>query len=123
MERHIPVRAECVNRNEALRNSGKRIICDSLLLAAEIIEKNRNVWDLVKKGIVDDQNELVQSVGILLGMEMDRKRESPRGGTLADKLDFTFGWKYQALKESDFEEIVDEYTAIREWLKDPNSEV
>jgi hypothetical protein len=123
MGKHTALKAEGRDRNEALRNSGKRIICDSLLLAAEIIEKNRNVWDLVRRGIVDDQNELVQSVGILLGMEMDRKRESPRGGTLADKLDFTFGWKYQALKESDFEEIVDEYTAIREWLKDPNSEV
>lgn len=123
MEKHTALKAEGLDRNEALRNSGKRIICDSLLLAAEIIEKNRNVWDLVKRGIVDDQNELVRSVGILLGMEMDTKRESPRGGTLADKLDFTFGWKYQALKESDFEDIVDEYTAIREWLKDPNSEV
>lgn len=123
MEKHTALKAEGLDRNEALRNSGKRIICDSLLLAAEVIEKNRNVWDLVKKGIVDDQNELVQSVGILLGMEMDKKRESFRGGTFVDKLYFTFGWKYQALKESDFEEIVDEYTAIREWLKDPNSEV
>jgi hypothetical protein len=123
MEKYTPVKAECVDRKEALRNSGKRMICDSLLLAAEIIEKNRNVWDLVRRGIVDDQNELVKSVGILLGMEMDRKRESHREGTLADKLHFTFGWKYPALKEKDFEDIVDEYTAIREWLKDPNSEV
>jgi hypothetical protein len=123
MEKHIAAKAECVDRNEALRNSGKRIICDSLLLAAEIIEKNRNVWDLIRRGIVDDQNELVQSVGILLGMEMDKKRGSFRGGTLVDKLHFTFGWKYQALKEDDFEDIVDEYTAIREWLKDPDSEV
>lgn len=123
MEKQTALKAEVLDRNEALRNSGKRIICDSLLLAAEIIEKNRNVWDLVRRGIVDDQNELVQSVGILLGMKMDRKRESLRGGTLADKLHFTFGWKYQALKGEDFEDVVCEYEAIREWLKDPDSEV
>ncbi|MFA7628021.1 MAG: hypothetical protein WCY37_01200 [Candidatus Dojkabacteria bacterium] len=123
MEKHTALKAEGLDRNEALRNSGKRIICDSLLLAAEVIEKNRNVWDLVKKGIVDDQNELVQSVGILLGMEMARKHERAKGGALPEKLQFTFGWKYQALKGEDFEDVVCEYEAIREWLKDPDSEV
>jgi hypothetical protein len=122
MEKDTAMKAECADRKEALRNSGKRIICDSLLLAAEIIEKNKNVWDLVQRGIVDDQNELVQCVGILLGMEMGKHKVHPRETTLADRLSFTFGWRNH-LNDKDFEDVVDEYTAIREWLKDPNSKV
>lgn len=122
MERNTALKAEGVNRNEALKNSGKRIICDSLLLAAEIIEKNRNVWDLVRRGIVDDKNELVQCVGILLGRELEKNKSHKRQISLEDKLSFTFGWRYP-LDDDDFEDIVEEYTAIREWLKDTDSEV
>ncbi|KUK67131.1 MAG: hypothetical protein XD87_0312 [candidate division WS6 bacterium 36_33] len=123
MEKYTPAKGECVDRNEALRNTGKRIICDSLLLAAEIIEKNRNVWDLVRRGIVDNQNELVQCVGILLGMEIAKQKERTKEEDLVDRLEFTFGWRHQGLKRGDYVDIVDEYTTIREWLKDPNSKV
>ena len=123
MEKDIAVKIENDSRKEALRTSRKRIICNSLLLASEIIEKNRNVWDLVKSGIVDDRNELVQCVGILVAMQISKERGGSEREILPEKLDFAFGWRYQYLEGDDFAEIAQEYEAIREWLKDPNSKV
>jgi hypothetical protein len=124
MEKYLAAKEECADINETLRDAGKKIICNSLLLAANIIEKNGNVWNLVEEGIIDgNQNELVQSVGILLGIEKTKQKEKVRGETLADMLYFTFAGKYHALKKEDFEDIVCEYEAIREWLKDSGSEV
>ena len=66
---------ECASYLEKheLNKSARRILTDSLLLASNIIEGRKNVFELVSKNIVDKDDELVKCVGILSDLEKNNK--------------------------------------------------
>ena len=102
------------NEKELLKETQKRILSDSLLLGSQIIKKRKNVWDLVRKGIVDEDDELITCVRILSTTEED---------DLVDKLHFAFRCGYPFLGEQDYQDVVGEYREIREWLDNEDSQV
>lgn len=101
------------NQREILKESQKRILSDSLILGSQIIKNKKNVWDLVKRGIVDEDHELITCVRILSTTEED---------DLVDKIHFAFRCGYPFFEKKDYEDVVGEYREIREWLDHEDSQ-
>jgi hypothetical protein len=112
---------------EAQKFSQRRMLCDSLLLASTVMDKKKNIWDLVTKNIIDEKDDLVKCVGILLASnKVSSKIESVpinEDDIFVTSLAFAFKPKYSLLDIEDYEVVVAEYREIREWLEDEDSKV